>query len=289
MSMNAPVEDSASETDSELEAPIPQEVRNRVIQQVYRQSGIALDNLTCNFVNTRLRRRLRALGIDKPADYLSFIDANRDEAQQLVSAFTTNETSFFRTKSLWNYLENTLLPELISRKSTAVPYFWSAACSSGEEAYSLAMVSNAAFTDSRSAPRINASDICHEVVRKATDGRYQGRTINRLKASRPEMLNKHFHEHDGYYQISANLRKLVRFSHHNLMQDTGKRDTYDLVLLRNVLIYFEQADQEKIIRNIYQSMKPGGVLAIGEAESLAFCDVDLEYIQPFVYRKSTHG
>lgn len=269
---------------------IPKSVQGKVVEQVYRLSGISVDELTCNFVDTRLRRRLRALSIDEPEAYLSYLNEHHGEVEHLINAFTTNETSFFRTVSLWTYLENTLLPELAARPPGRTPALWSAACSSGEEAYSLAMLCAQIFATANNnvLPRIYATDISTEALKKAREGTYSGRTIKRLKASRNEMLTKHFVQEGEDYQLREALRKQVQFSSHNLMEETGKRGTYDLVLLRNVLIYFKPTDQVKIVRNIVSSMNAGGVLAIGESESLAFCDSGLEFVKPFVYRKPEH-
>ena len=267
-------------------APIPRSVKQKIMDHVYRQSGISLDELTCNFVDTLLRRRLRALGISEPEAYIDYVDSHLEEVKHLIDAYTTNETSFFRTRSLWHYLETSLLPELAALNMPRTPSLWSAACSSGEEAYSLAMLSAEIFKATRSKPpRIYATDISTDMLQKAQDGIYSGRSIKRLNAAHPEMLETHFTCQDDQYQVNEALRKQIRFSRHNLMEETGKRDTYDLVLLRNVLIYFKPADQMKIVSNIFSALRPGGVLAIGESESLAFYESNLEYVQPFVYRK----
>lgn len=274
-----------SERVKEPSAAIPPSVRNKIIEHVYQFSGIALSGLTCNFVDTRLRRRLRVLRIEDATDYMEHLAICGDEVEHLVNAFTTNETSFFRTRSLWSYIEDTLLPELAARRMARGPMFWSAACSSGEEPYSLAMLCHQSFPDSAVKPRIRATDISTEVLKKAAHGVFAGRSIKRLRMTRGEMLKQHFVGHEDGYQVNAALRKLVSFDQHNLMRTPDAPDTYDLVLLRNVLIYFSQPDQIKIIRNVTSSIRPGGLLAIGESESLAFCDSGLEFVEPFLYRK----
>ena len=266
---------------------ISQELKSDVIDLVYRHSGIHLGDLTCQFVQTRLRRRLRAVEISSADDYIAFVDRNADEAQHLVNAFTTNETCFFRTKPLWTFLEETFFPELANRPAARMPSFWSAACSTGEEAYSLAMLSKHVFPvlPGNLRPRILATDISTEVLEKAAEGVYSGRNINRLKAVRPDVLDSCFEARDGAFEVAAEIRKPVQFARHNLMEKAPQQDAHDLVMLRNVLIYFSQDDQMKIVRNIVASMRSGGVLAIGESESLSFFDSGLDYVQPFVYRK----
>ena len=138
-------------------------------------------------------------------------------------------------------------------------------------------------------PRIHATDISTEILEKAARGLYRGRTINRLKLSRSDMLNEFFAVSEGDFQIVPAIRKLVKFEQHNLMDEPAEHNRYDLVLLRNVLIYFSQADQARILRNITSTIRPGGMLAIGESESLAFCDSDLEFVKPFLYRRPDHA
>ena len=279
----------AREQKTESSSEITPAVRSKVIDYIYSRSGIALGSLTCNFVDTRLRRRLRALQVANGDDYIDYLARQSDEVEHLVNAFTTNETSFFRTTSLWRYIEDTLLPELAENNTGRSPAFWSAACSTGEEPYSLAMLSCNRFPTSKGRPRIFATDISTEVLEKASQGIYSGRTINRLKKSRSGMLKNYFTQQENEYQVVDSLRKIVRFEKHNLMQAPAAQEQYDLVLLRNVLIYFSQPDQIRILRHITSSIRPGGMLAIGESESLAFFDSGLEFVKPFLYRKPKRG
>ena len=266
---------------------ISREVRKKIVDYIYQRSGIALSGLTCNFVDTRLRRRLRTLELDAAQDYIDYLARQSGEVEHLVNAFTTNETSFFRTGSLWRYVEDTLLPQLAAERGGRSPAFWSAACSSGEEPYSLAMLCCDRFDSSHLRPRVRATDISTEVLKKAAAGVYSGRSIKRLRASRNEMLNKYFSQHGSDFRVADSVKKMVRFEQHNLMQPHDTPEQYDFVLLRNVLIYFSQPDQIRILRHIESSIRPGGVLAIGESESLAFYDSALEFVKPFLYRKPT--
>ncbi len=276
-----------TESESNETLDISPKLRSAVIDLVYTHSGIHLGELTCQFVQTRLRRRLRALEMESAADYFELAKNNSDEIEHLVNAFTTNETCFFRTKPLWSFLENTYLPELAARETARAPVFWSAACSTGEEAYSLAMLSDAVYPSSKKnlKPRVIATDISTDVLDKAAAGVFSGRNINRLKAVRPEMLDAYFEPCEDGFKLSQDIKKFVKISRHNLMDKAPQQDAYDLVTLRNVLIYFSQDDQMKIVHNIVASMKSGAILAIGESESLGYFDSGLEYVQPFVYRK----
>ncbi|MEM6986131.1 MAG: protein-glutamate O-methyltransferase CheR [Pseudomonadota bacterium] len=276
-------------SDSEANAvcSIDNASQDKVIQLVYRHSGIHLAELTCQFVETRPKRRMRARGMSDSKLYLDYVDSHPDEAEHLVNAFTTNETCFFRTRPLWDFFRDSFFPELMERGNQRAPSFWSAACSSGEEAYSLAMLSEEVFPKRATGPkaRVLATDISTDILEKAKAARYSGRNIIRLRTAHSDMLDRYF-ERDGQdHVLSDAVRKSVQFKRHNLMQATGVRDTYDLVMLRNVLIYFSQADQIKIVDNIVSAMRPGGILAIGESESLGFFESGLDFVRPFVYRK----
>ncbi|MEM7376105.1 MAG: protein-glutamate O-methyltransferase CheR [Pseudomonadota bacterium] len=266
---------------------LPRTTQQRVIDTIYQQSGIHLGELTCQFVETRLKRRLRAVDMDDPGAYLDLVDRDPNERERLVNAFTTNETAFFRTAPLWRYLENNFLPAMAAQRRSGLVRFWSAACSTGEEAYSLAMLSELVFGALNPRPRaqVLATDICTDVLQQARRAEYDGRNINRLRMSRPDMLETYFSSEAGRYTVAPHIRKKVQFAKHNLMEDNGQRETYDLVMLRNVLIYFSQDDQIRIVSKIVSALRPGGVLTIGESESLGFFDSGLDYVQPFIYRK----
>lgn len=273
--------------DDDADTAISNAARDRVIEAVRRKSGIHLADTTCQFVETRLRRRMRKLGIADPDLYIDYVESHSEETEHFINAFTTNETSFFRTRPLWDYFANTLFPAIAEGSGHRTPKLWSAACSSGEEAYSLAMLSEQLLPPRKTGPnaRIDATDISTEALAKAAAGRYSGRNIERLKAARLDIVKKHFEREGDEYVVKDDIRNYVQFKQHNLMRRSELVNEYDLVMLRNVLIYFTQDDQAKILRNLYDSIRSGGILAIGESESLGFFESGFEYVRPFVYRK----
>lgn len=261
-------------------------VQRRVKDLVYKNSGIFLEDGKDQLVESRLRRRQRAVGIESADQYLAFLEDEPAEYEHFINAFTTNETSFFRTARVWRYIEQQLIPQWAEDCSTKRKA-WSAASSTGEEAYSLAMASHAYNTENNTALKlaIRGSDISTAVVEKAREAVYQGRTINRLKASRPDALLSYFVARDEQYSLLPCIANAVDFSQHNLFQAQPASVQYDLVMLRNVLIYFKDSDQEKVLANIYQALRPGGVLIIGESESLTNLTTNFQFCEPLIYKK----
>ena len=265
---------------------LDRDVMNKVRELVYQRSGISLESGKEQLIESRLRRRLRALEIHDALVYLDFLEQNPAEYEHFVNVFTTNETSFFRTVRVWRYIEETLLTQW-SEDCSKPRQVWSAASSTGEEPYSLAM--SVDHFNRRSEQKIKVkilgSDISTEVVAKAKSGSYSGRTINRLKASRPEALLSYFSQREDEYSLRPAISQAVQFRQHNLFKNPPYNAHYDLVMLRNVLIYFNNKDQEAVLSNIYRSLKPGGVLIVGESESLSNLDTAFEYCEPLIYKK----
>ena len=257
-----------------------------VRELVYQRSGISLEAGKEQLIESRLRRRLRALEIQDAIIYLDFLEKNPAEYEHFVNVFTTNETSFFRTVRVWRYIEETLLAQW-SEDCSKPRQVWSAACSTGEEPYSLAMAVDQLNRRSEQKVKVKilGSDISTEVVAKAKSGSYSGRTINRLKESRPEVLLSYFSQCGDEYSLRPAISQAVQFRQHNLFKNPPFNGHYDLVLLRNVLIYFSNKDQEAVLSNINRSLKPGGVLIVGESESLSNLNTAFEYCEPLIYKK----
>ena len=265
---------------------LDRELTNKVRDLVYQRSGISLEAGKENLIESRLRRRLRALDIQDAGVYLDFLEQNPPEYEHFINVFTTNETSFFRTVRVWRYIEETLLAQW-SEDCSKPRHVWSAASSTGEEPYSFAMAVDQFNRKANDAIKVKilGSDISTDVVAKAKSGCYSGRTINRLKAARPDVLLSYFAQQGEDFKLRPQIAQAVQFKQHNLFKNPPQNNHFDLVMLRNVLIYFSNKDQEKVLSNIYRSLKPGGVLVIGESESLNNLDTSFEYSEPLIYKK----
>lgn len=236
----------------------------------YARARIVLRPEKRDMVRARLARRLRALGLDTIAAYRARIEAgDAEEIEHLVNALTTNLTSFFREPHHFDHLVTSALPEALKRtnQARARVRIWSAGCSSGQEAYSIALSVAAQFPSlTRGDFRVLATDIDTEMVATGAAGRYpadQARDI-------PDDLRKRFIEPDGpnCLQVARSIRDLVRFKPLNLMDPWPMRGPFDAVFCRNVVIYFDKQTQVTLFDRIADMLAPEGYLYIGHSESL---------------------
>jgi chemotaxis protein methyltransferase CheR len=179
---------------------------------------------------------------------------------------TINETSFFRDRAPFELLQHQLLPQLIERRVREGRLrLWSAACSSGQEAYSLAMLLRFHFPQLADWDiEIFGTDINTEMIRRAQAARYPRMEINRGLPAR--FLLKYFTRDGEEWEAIPELRAMSRFQHRNLSHATPTLDRYDGILLRNVLFYFPAAAQERILRNMHAALQPDGFLILGSSE-----------------------
>jgi chemotaxis protein methyltransferase CheR len=196
-------------------------------------------------------------------------DAALSEA--VVDALTTNETSWFRDSHPFSAFAKTLLPEAAVRASGQVVNIWSAACSSGQEAYSLAMVAldwmpaNPGFQ-----VKITGTDISQTMVDRAREGRFSQLEVNRGLPAK--YLVRHFEQHGRDWTLRPEVRSMARFERGNLAQPPVGVPQCDIVFLRNVLIYFDLATKRAVLQNVRRVLRPGGFLVLGGAESALSLD-----------------
>lgn len=269
----------------DIDCDVDRGIQHALLQRVYRHTGISMPERKWTLLQGRLRRRLQALAIDNYQDYLGVLESHPDEVNHFINLVTTNETSFFRTPRIWDYLWQVYLPQWFASHAGQTLQIWSAAASTGEEAYSLAMLCEE-YRERHSAfrYRILATDIASDVLEEGQAGHYQGRNLEGLRRNRPAMLEKYFRVTDGVAQIAPALRANVTFREHHLHRRLDGGARMDLTLLRNVLIYFDEDGQQKALENVRRSMNPEGVLIIGESESLGRFKTGFEFEQPLIYR-----
>jgi len=246
--------------------------------------GLHLPPQKRTLVQERIAKRLRALGMTSYEAYFKLVTSPEglQERQQAIDLITTHETYFFREPKHFDFLADSVLPAL---GRTRTPRFWSAASSSGEEAYSLAMV--LADRLGGEAPwEVFGSDISREVVEKARGGVY---AMNRIDGIPPDYLRRYclrgVGSRDGTLQVDAALRRRVRFAQVNLNGNLAGVGEFDVVFLRNVLIYFDLPTKRRIVERIVRQMRPGGWLFIGHSESLNGLDLGLRQERPTIYRR----
>ncbi|MBU6247930.1 MAG: protein-glutamate O-methyltransferase CheR [Xanthomonadaceae bacterium] len=269
----------------EIDGTVDPATQAALFARVRRHTGIAMAERKWTLLQGRLRRRLQALSLASYRDYLAVLDSSADEVGRFIDLVTTNETSFFRTPRIWDYLWHGFLPAWHGSHPGATLQAWSAAASTGEEAYSLAMLCEEfreKHPDFRY--RILGTDIAASVLDTGRAGHYLGRNIDGLRRQRPAMLEKYFRGVDEVYTASPTLRAAVTFRPHNLYQRLDDPTRFDLVLLRNVLIYFDEPGQETVLENVRLSMASRAVLLVGESESLNRLRTGFAYQQPLIYR-----
>jgi chemotaxis protein methyltransferase CheR len=259
----------------------------RLFQELmYQEAGIRIADAKINLVQSRLRKRLEALELGSYRAYHAFATAtgHHDELQRCLEALTTNETFFFRHKQHWDFLLGELLPAW-RRSAPAGAAFraWSAASSTGEEPYSLAIALDAALAGSGLHARIDATDINTQVLARARSGIYASYALQKIT---PRCLARYFTPcQDGQrQQVIEPVRAMVSFRQHNLTQPSSGQP-YDLILLRNVLIYFDQASKSAVMAQVGARLRPGGWLILGGAEALGDCQGAFDYHRPTIYRK----
>lgn len=252
---------------------------DRVAKIAHREAGLSLSEAKRAMIASRLTRRLRATGLADFAAYLAFLESaeGEDERQHLISALTTNVTSFFRENHHFLTLETDVLPKLASRAQSGQRVrIWSAGCSTGQEPYSIAMSVLRAIPDAaRLDIRILATDIDATVLAAAQTGLYASQQLDTLD----QALRRQFFSEtsSGEFEVTDHLRSLISFRQLNLIGAWPVRGPFDVIFCRNVVIYFDSVTQAGLWPRFHQVLAPGGTLFIGHSERL-----DAETTERFV-------
>ena len=248
---------------------------------IFQIAGISLSEAKKLLLVGRLSKRLKHLGLPRFTDYYKYVTdkANQAELQTMVDLLTTNETYFFREPKHFEFLRNRA-----QQSRTGSFRVWSAASSSGEEAYSMAMV--LADVLGAGSWEVIGTDISTRVLNKAQGGHYP---IERIDGIPPALLKKYclkgMRDQAGTLLIIRELRERVRFLYSNLMTPRKDLGMFDVIFLRNVMIYFDNDTKRKVIANLLPFLKADGHFIVGHSESLNGLTNELMPIQPTVYRR----
>jgi chemotaxis protein methyltransferase CheR len=239
-----------------------------VRELVLRRSAIKLDEAKDYLIEMRLAPLLAENGAESIAALIGKArQGDRGVDTQIIEAITTHETSFYRDIAPFETLQKVLLPALkVSRNATRQLSIWCAACSSGQEPYSIAMLLLEHFPDIASWPvRIIATDLSERVIARAQMARFTQMDVNRgLPAAQ---LVKYFERHGTHWQLKPMVRQLVQFKALNLLDTHSFPIRPDIIFLRNVLIYFDVPTKRKILDRVREIIAPGGALFLGAAET----------------------
>ncbi len=248
---------------------------------MYSLAGISLSDAKKQLVAGRLARRLRQLDLDGYGSYLKRVQADADERQIAVDLLTTNETYFFREPKHFDFLRSHALPELKGQSTVRV---WSGACSSGEEPYTIAMVMAEVLAGRPW--EIVASDLSTRVLAHAREGRYP--MDDAAGIPRPLLAKyclKGIGSQDGTFMMKPELRGRINFRQINLNAALPDIGQFDVIFLRNVMIYFDLETKRQVIRRILPLLRPGGYFMLSHSENLNGISDALKTVRPSIYRK----
>jgi chemotaxis protein methyltransferase CheR len=255
---------------------------------VYQECGMYFDARRTHFLQDRLQRRLRECRLDSFYSYYRLLisESGREELMCLLQNLTVNETSFFRNKAQLDLFHKQILEEVIRQKhAKREPQIriWSAGCSTGQEAYTIAMLvaDSLAYHQLRMPPsdevqwpkplvpppwrvEIPASDINYSVLRAGQEGLYNEHQMSSVDYA---YRLRYFDKVGDRYAIKASIKELVHFDFHNLKTEFLPQKN-DVIFCRNVMMYFDEAEQRRLIEKFYRCLNPGGYLLVGHAESL---------------------
>ena len=259
---------------------------NRIRELMYDICHIDLHAGKRELVQARLSKRLRRLGIDDFNDYVKRVtdDPSGLELSFMVDMLTTNLTFFFREADHFDYLKREVLER--SARGSRIR-IWSAGCSSGEEAYSIAMVVRQVLGDSNwKDVMILATDISSRMLDIARAGMYRE---SRFRDTPVDLREKYFRrlrdKGEDVYKAREEITTLVRFNRLNLAGPWPMKGSFDVIFCRNVMIYFDKKAQVELVNRLYEFLMPQGVLMVGHSESLTGIKHDFNYVRPSVYTK----
>lgn len=248
------------------------------IFQIKRKTGIDLSL----YKEVQMKRRLKSLyekkGYSSFQDFYKEINRNQDLLNQFLDRLTINVSEFFRNYKRWEILETKIMPQIL--KNNKHPKIWSAACSTGEEAYTIAMIATVLFPHSDI--RILATDIDENALARAKTAVYSEKSVTEV----PEKLKQKFFNQQGdYYYMCSEIKKMVTFKKHNLLADPYDGQ-YDLIICRNVLIYFTEEAKNQLYQKFSSSLKRDGILFVGSTEQIFNPGLyDLKTQETFFYQK----
>ena len=276
-----------------MEKALSEDLFTKFSTLVYNECGINLHDGKKALLQARLNKRLRARNLFSYKAYYDHLTSSqgKEELLHFLDCISTNLTYFFRESQHFDFLADTVLPEIFHLKSPLNSQrvrFWSAGCSSGEEPYGLgiSVLENVRDLHKRDF-KILATDISTRVLNAACEGVYAESKMERVPPScRAQYFSKEKGTNgEGVWQVAPALRRIVSFRRLNLKDPYPFQGPFQCIFCRNVMIYFDKKTQENLIQRMCQYLSPGGYFFVGHSESLTGLDHPLVYVRPAVYRK----
>ena len=251
---------------------------NYVRDLVRRHSAISLEPDKAYLIETRLAPLARQTGFDSLQALIASLRTNpgADLRDRVIEAMFTHETSFFRDGHPFEILKSMILPNLLAKRSPSQNLtIWCAACSSGQEPFSVAMLAREHFPDlARGRLRTIATDLSEPILARARDGLYTQTEINR--GLPPALLARYFDKQGSCWRLKLEIRRMVDFQRSNLAEEWPNLPSPDIIFMRNVLIYFDQETKKSILSKIRKTLKPDGYLILGSSETTLNLDPTFE-------------
>jgi len=263
-------------------AEITEKEFNDIRTMVYRFAGIYLGDEKKSLVVSRLNKYLKKYNLRSYGKLLDMISKDNDLLSKVINSISTNVTYFFRESDHFDFIADTIVPRFAHSETIRI---WSAGCSSGEEPYSVAICISEASRKQRSNANIKilATDISTDVIKAAQKGIYK---IDALKNMSTDLINRYFDKKDKKtVQVKSFIRQLISFRYFNLRNNINLYNKFDLILCRNVMIYFDKSMQKHTLELFYNALKPGAYLFIGHAESIYNSGINFEFVKSAIYRK----
>lgn len=252
----------------------------------YDKFGLDLRDGKQTLVSARLGKKIRELNFGSFQEYYQHVlgDRTGEALITLIDALTTNHTSFFRESAHFDFLRQTILPNLRQRERISI---WSAACSTGEEPYTIAFSLMDELGDAAIARiHILATDISTKVLATAKAAAYPASRFEGIPAHQlRRYVLRGEQRFKDWYRVKPEVRAAVDFRRLNLIESFSQVGTFPVIFCRNVMIYFDKRTQEDLVNRLAACLEPGGYLLIGHAESLNGVEHPLEYVRPAIYRR----
>ncbi|MBL8756169.1 MAG: protein-glutamate O-methyltransferase CheR [Planctomycetes bacterium] len=273
-----------------MERDLSREEFQRYHDLIYKIAGIHYPAEKLELLSNRIKKRLRATGTPTYDSYLARLQQPTEaaETQAFLDSITTNETYFFRCQRHWDFFRQAVEQRQADPARRKEPLrLWSAAASTGAEAFTMLIVLQQALGAAFASTPIEVlgTDLSTQVLEEAKRGAYRAYA---LAQTAPELVKKYFTKNDkDEFVFDRTLARLVTFQRHNLMEPLPGNRRFDFVFLRNVMIYFDGPSRERVLKNAFDVLLPGGHLVVGESESLLSVKHGFQYVKPSVFVKPT--
>ncbi|MDS1029554.1 protein-glutamate O-methyltransferase CheR [Bacillota bacterium LX-D] len=247
-------------------------------RRVHQHFGLNLDGYKEKQLKRRIDSLMQNVHFNDYGSYFVALQKDKEQLNRFLDKVTINVSEFFRNPDIFMNLEKKIIPGLLKRKSRLK--IWSAACSNGCEPYSISIILEDLTPNQNHS--IDATDIDKNILEVAQEGKYEERFLKNISAER---LRKYFQKKEEFYVVNEKIKKRIVFKYQDLLTDRYDRN-YDLIVCRNVTIYFTSEMQDKLYKGFFEALSPGGVLFIGATENmLKYRELGYEKISPWFYQK----